>query len=375
MSTIFRIPGQGLKFDTAKDVEVHAAKLQAMTNVTEVHLSGHTFGIEAAKAIGAALVGKKDLKVCNFSDMFTGRLKSEIPACLTALTEPLIPLAVHTLDLSDNAFGPAGAFPIVPFLSQTTSLHTLRLNNNGLGQGGQAVADALAAQAAAHKAAGRASPLRVFVAGRNRLENGSMPKLAAAFAAHGNVEHVQIPQNGIRPEGIAELVAGLKSCKGLKVLDVQDNTLTKAGAAAVAEALPSWPHLRKLHLGDCLLTAKGAAVLFKAMRAAKVGSIEELHLGFNEINAKGASLLGDWLRAFGGKVTLLELNGNCFEAESDEVERIKSILEGFGHEDALDELDEMEELSEDEADEDEADEDEEEADELTAKIESLKIKD
>ncbi|KAI9178887.1 Ran GAP Rna1 [Blastocladiella emersonii ATCC 22665] len=378
-STTFDISGKGLKFDTASDVAPYAAQLAAQADVEVINLSGNTFGVDAAKALSAAMAGKQKLRICNFSDMFTGRLKSEIPDCLTALTEVLIPLNVHTLDLSDNAFGPAGANPLVPFLSQTRSLHTLRLNNNGLGiQGGTTIAAALMAQAERNQREGLASPLRVFVAGRNRLENGSMEKLAAAFQAHGLLEHVQMPQNGIRPEGISHMVTALMRCPNLHTLDLQDNTFTKVGSRALALALPAWPKLRVLHLGDSLLSAAGARAVLKALIDAKAFGLERLHLAFNEMDARGAELVADYLLAANGaKLTLLELNGNCFDGEGAEVDRIKEVLAKFGKEDILDELDEMEELDSDEEAEAEDSEDEVEddgaADELTAKLSKMGI--
>jgi Ran GTPase-activating protein 1 len=283
-------------------------------------------------------------------------LKSEIPDCLTALTEVLIPLNVHTLDLSDNAFGPAGASPLFPFLSQTRTLHTLRLNNNGLGvSGGNMIADALLAQSKRNQAEKLKSSLRVFIAGRNRLENGSMVKLSKAFQEHDQIEHIKMPQNGIRPEGITILMEALQTCPQLKVLDLQDNTFTKAGSMALAKALPTWKQLKVLHVGDCLLSAIGARHVFASLKSGGVNTIEKLHLAFNEIDPQGVMLLCNWLQVHGQSVTLLELNGNCFEPEGKEVDKLKDILSEFEHEDALDELDEMDIESGDEVGEDDED--------------------
>jgi Ran GTPase-activating protein 1 len=61
--TVFSIAGKGLKFDTIADVAPYVKDLEALNDVTEVHLSGNTFGVEASKAIAKALRDKKELKV------------------------------------------------------------------------------------------------------------------------------------------------------------------------------------------------------------------------------------------------------------------------------------------------------------------------
>ncbi|KAL7749994.1 Ran GAP Rna1 [Sorochytrium milnesiophthora] len=385
--TVFSIVGKCIKFNTAEDVQPYVEQLQKMPNLKEIHLSGNTFSSEASKALSAALKDKHQLEVCQFSDMFTGRLKNDIPHSLSALTEVLLDKPVHTLDLSDNAFGPTGAEPLRPYLSHTRSLQVLRLYNNGLGpQGGTIIAQSLIAnheervregvapgqQPPAGKTA--AAPLRVFIAGRNRLENGSMGPLAEAFRTLGTLEHIQIPGNGIRSEGVSTLLKQLRHCHQLRVLDLQENTFTRAGARALAKAIPHWPHLHTLNLGDCLMSARGAKDLFAAMLAPASSStsstpvpvgarLERLHLSFNDIKADGAALVCDWLRAHGKNVTLLELNGNCFDGEGEVVQRIRAVLAEHGHPDALDELDEMDDEVDDD---DEEEEDDDEGDDALA---------
>ena len=67
---------------------------------------------------------------------------------------------------------------------------------------------------------------------------------------------LRLPQNGIRPEGISELLHALGAVSTLEVLDLQDNTFTAVGSKALAEVLPKWPHMKTLNVGDCLLSAK-----------------------------------------------------------------------------------------------------------------------
>jgi len=166
------------------------------------------------------------------------------------------------LNLSDNAFGGRSAEPMVHFLTHNRTFQVLKLNNNGLGiSGGTTVAKALVESARLSHEEGKPSNLRVVVCGRNRLENGSAPVWAEAFAAHGGLIEVRLPQNGIGPEGIERLAAGLSKNANLRHLDLQDNTATVKGARAIAKALPSWPDLRVLNLSDLLLKGQGGIAL------------------------------------------------------------------------------------------------------------------
>lgn len=297
------------------------------------------------------------------SDIFTGRLLDEIPLALKSLCDAFEQVELLELDLSDNAFGPAGAKPLIEFLSNTKTLQTLRLNNNGLGiGGGTMIAAALQASADNAKAENRPSSLRTIICGRNRLEDGSSKALARAFASHGKLEIIRMPQNGIRPDGIVTIVNGLSECKNLRHIDLQDNTFTAKGSKALAAALPSWPQLEILNVSDCLLSNKGGAALAASLSKGGNTKLRELRLQYNEIQAEPIKTLADAVKSHLNLLEVIELNGNRFEEDSEVVEILKDALSAWGHDDALDELDDMEEIDEsDEEDEDDDDEDDEEA--------------
>ena len=292
---------------------------------------------------------------------------------MKALCDAFEQVDLLELDLSDNAFGPAGAQPLIDFLSNSKTLQTLRLNNNGLGLGGGAmIAQALQASADHAKAEGRASSLRTIICGRNRLEDGSSEALARAFSSHGTLEVVRMPQNGIRPDGIRTIVQGLEHCKNLRHLDLQDNTFTVKGSKALAKALPSWPQLEILNVSDCLLSKKGGAAVFTALQRGDNKQIKELLLQYNEIQADGVHILAQAIKEHLNLLEKLELNGNRFEEDDAVVEVLKEALAAWDHEDALDELDEMEEI--DSADEEDDDEEEEEEAELVKEAEEAEAK-
>ncbi|RKP09829.1 hypothetical protein THASP1DRAFT_13718 [Thamnocephalis sphaerospora] len=367
---IFSVAGRGLHWDTAADVQEFCEEIAKYERLEVVRLSGNTLGIPAARAFAAALASQKHLKVLDLSDVFTGRLRHELPIALEAICKAVVDKeSILELDLSDNAFGPAGAEPLAPFLVERRSLRTLRLNNNGLGpKGGQLVANALLEAAKRNQKENRESALRTVVIGRNRLENSSAEAFAEAFAAHGLLREVRMPQNGIRPEGIVTLLGGLAKCTMLRWLDLQDNTFTTTGAVALAKTLSAWTELEHLNVGDCMLNPEGGLAVANALLAFRP-PLQKLNLSYGEIDERGALILSQAV-ALMPALRALELNGNQFAADGAAADAIRDALDRHNNGEALGSLSDMEELSEEEVEEEEEEEEkeEEEVDELAAAL-------
>ena len=102
------IKGQSRKFDTKEDAKDLLDKIKACTDLQTLELTGNTFGVEACEAIAEALSKRPEFEKCLWADMFTGRLRAEIPKSLTAFGKAMMQANCHIveLDLSDNAFGP-----------------------------------------------------------------------------------------------------------------------------------------------------------------------------------------------------------------------------------------------------------------------------
>ncbi|KAH7087214.1 hypothetical protein FB567DRAFT_444113 [Paraphoma chrysanthemicola] len=367
--TVFSLEGQGLKLTTAADIAPHIQALERNDAVEEVRLLGNTLGVEASAALATVLQTKKSLKVANLADIFTSRLLAEIPPALSHLVTALLTLPdLHTVDLSDNAFGLNTVAPLVDFLSQHTPLRYLYLNNNGLGPAaGVLVADALAALAekkAAARNEGRQVPdLELVICGRNRLENGSMAAWAKAYAANTGVKTIKMTQNGIRQEGITHLLTnGLLHLTKLETLDLQDNTFTAMGANALSKVLGRWPELRELGVGDCLLSGRGGVALASALEKGQNKKVQVLRLQFNEINAKGVQGLASAASSALPALRRVELNGNQFSEDDSSIEKLREVLEARKEESGenaddeqywgLDELDELESEAEDDEESD-----------------------
>lgn len=106
----------------------------------------------------------------------------------------------------------------------------------GIG-GGTMLAQALNQCHASSVTFGKPLQLKVFIAGRNRLENDGAKALSQFFKKVGSLEEVAIPQNGIYHIGISALSDSLKENENLKILNLNDNTIGSKGAEALAFAL------------------------------------------------------------------------------------------------------------------------------------------
>ncbi|KAF7768569.1 hypothetical protein Agabi119p4_7812 [Agaricus bisporus var. burnettii] len=241
------------------------------------------------------------------------------------------------IDLSDNAFGGRSVEPMVPFLTHNHSFQILKLTNNGLGPaGGRVIADALRENALISRKAGNKSNLRVVICGRNRLEDGSAQAWADAFAEHGTLEDVRMPQNGIRMDGMIALAAGLKKNPGLRHIDFQDNTFTDdrkdTGVQAWAKAMASWPELGILNLSDCVLSADEDDIPALLVTIA-AGSNQKLHTLQLQNNNLGTTTFELLAKNVGDKMVnlvRLELQWNEVEDDDEHLENLSIALKARG---------------------------------------------
>uniref|UniRef100_A0A672RM90 Ran-GTPase activating protein 1 C-terminal domain-containing protein n=1 Tax=Sinocyclocheilus grahami TaxID=75366 RepID=A0A672RM90_SINGR len=277
--------GQGLKLDNAQSVEKMVKAIEEFDGLRALRLEGNTIGVEAAQTIAKALEKKSDLQCCHWSDMFTGRLRAEIPPALVSLGNALITAGARlkVLDLSDNAFGPDGVKGIEKLL-KSTACHTLQ----ELGRHCCILAAALTMCHKESSALGAPLQLKVFIAGRNRLENDGATALAQAFQLIGSLEEVHMPQNGINHPGVTALATAMQHNPQLRVLNLNDNTFTKRGAIAMAQALKHLRNVQVINFGDCLVRSEGASAIAETLREG-LPILKELNLSFGEIT-EGAAL-------------------------------------------------------------------------------------
>lgn len=253
--------------------------------------------------------------------------------------------------MSDNAFGPIGLEALVDFFQSSAcfSLKEIRMHNNGLGpDGAKKLAHAI--EKGFDNSGGKMA-IKVFICGRNRLEYEGSKAIAHTLKRIGTLEEIQMPQNGIRPNGIENVADAFMNNKNLRIVSMNDNTFRKIGGDQMSKALTQLKKLEYVNFGDCLLRSKGAVQIMRAL--VDNPNLKELILSFNEINAQAGMEIADLLnrnRKINANMKLIDLNGNKF---GDEVKmEIEQRLKAFG--------DALHTLSEDEGESDEEEEEEEE---------------
>uniref|UniRef100_A0A4W3H5N4 Ran GTPase-activating protein 1 n=1 Tax=Callorhinchus milii TaxID=7868 RepID=A0A4W3H5N4_CALMI len=328
--------GWGKKLNTAEAAAEIIKQIEEFEGLQALRLEGNTIGVEAAQAIAKCLANKKDLENCHWSDMFTGRLRSEIPPALISLGDAVknAGAQLKLLDLSDNAFGPDGVSSFETLLKSQAcySLRELRLNNCGMGTGGgKILAAALSECHSKSRALGRPLALKVFIAGRNRLENEGAIALADAFKSIGTLEEVHMPQNGINHEGITALAKAFTDNRRLRVINLNDNTFSEEGAIAMAETLRTLQNIEYINFGDCLVRSKGAQAIAEAVESG-LCKLKELNLSFGEIKKDAAIAVAEAVK-HKSLLEKIDLNGNCLGEEGRV--HLRKIFDGQNKSDAL----------------------------------------
>ncbi|MBN3323456.1 RAGP1 protein, partial [Atractosteus spatula] len=225
----------------------------------------------------------------------------------------------------------------------------------GIG-GGKILAAALTECHRRSGAQGAPLRLRVFVAGRNRLENDGATALAQAFKLMGSLEEIHMPQNGINHSGVTALATALKDNPQLRVLNLNDNTFTKKGAMAMAEALKHLRCVQVINFGDCLVRSEGAIAIAETLRSG-LPILKELNLSFGEIAEEAALQVAQAVQ-HKDQLEKLDLNGNYLGEEG--CEALREVMNSMNMGDRLASLSDDEGEPEEEEDEEDVDEEEEE---------------
>lgn len=233
----------------------------------------------------------------------------------------------------------------MPLLTTNRSIHTLNLNNQGLGPAaGTILADALHKSALLSAENKEEPQLRVLIIGRNRLEH-SAHAWGKAFSVHTNLQGVHMPQNGIKADGFGAIVKGLANAKALRHLNLQDNWGKNSVEGEeedtdswphLTSALSSWPSLAFLNIADCCLTPESFSPMLEQLAEGNHASLHTLVLDNSDLTSETyeqmRGIVKDNLPAL--KTLSLALNEDL---EDDEyVDDMVKALEGRGGEVILD---------------------------------------
>ncbi|KAK3281841.1 hypothetical protein CYMTET_10391 [Cymbomonas tetramitiformis] len=320
------------------------------TSLSTVNVWGNAVQLEGARALADAVRQRNaPIKLCGSLldvDALDLSIKKLKPADAILLTNDLVfNTSLNTLDLEGNNIGNEGAEALAAALSPNeegvfnTFLNTLNLGRNNIGNEG---AEALAAALSPNEEG-------VFNTSLNTLDlesNGIGPEgvQALADALTPNAEGVfntslnalGLGANWIGLEGVQALADALTpNAEGvfntsLNTLDLSNNDIGPEGAKALAVALT--PNavgvfngsLNTLKLYDNRIGDEGAKALAVALTPNAKGvfntSLNELYLNFNKIGDEGAKALAVALTpnaeaVFNGSLNTLDLAWNMIGPE------------------------------------------------------------
>eukprot|EP00236_Picocystis_salinarum_P004363 CAMPEP_0183826332 /NCGR_PEP_ID=MMETSP0807_2-20130328/1641_1 /TAXON_ID=88271 /ORGANISM="Picocystis salinarum, Strain CCMP1897" /LENGTH=532 /DNA_ID=CAMNT_0026071437 /DNA_START=61 /DNA_END=1659 /DNA_ORIENTATION=- len=241
-----------------------------------VRLSTKGFGEASAVVVAQAFQKHiQTLQRVDISDIISGRHQQEALKVLEIVTMALEGASVKVLNLSDQALGETGIRACATAL-QNPNIEELYLENIGCSH------DACIALRELLAAPEKLKKLQLH---NNMTGDEGATELAAIIRRAPNLEHLRITSSRVGEEGGQEIAQALMgSCK-LKALDLQDNLLGEA-TAHLANALLSHPDLEVLNLSYNCMEDEGADALATCLQTGK-DRLRELHVAGNDISEDG----------------------------------------------------------------------------------------
>lgn len=213
--------------------------------------------------------------------MFVGRKLDEIPQCLEALSKSIKDKQITELNVNDNAIGLSVIKSLDFILSGIPTLEVLKINNCGLGPD---VGEIIAAAFKENKDL----KLKQFTAGRDRLENRGITALASVFKEMKSLEVIEVPQNGIKKEGMLALLEALKeNAETLREIKIEDNWIKGQAVDKLAELILKAKKLEKLNISDSNMGSEGALLVVRAIQDSEIkNTLKEFYCNYNEVEDK-----------------------------------------------------------------------------------------
>ncbi|GEM46867.1 hypothetical protein DC3_25020 [Deinococcus cellulosilyticus NBRC 106333 = KACC 11606] len=190
------------------------------------------------------------------------------------------------LDLCKQNLGVEGCRQVMQALKHNSSIHTLLLGTDGIGDAGaQMVAEVVAQN----------STLHTLYLGCNHITDAGTALIAEALMQHDRIEALWLKRNPIGPQGAESLARLLEKTRTLKVLDLVNAMGDPSGIAKIISVLTHKNRtVRRLYLGGNNLTAHEAGLLAEMLQ--KNPTIEALMLNVGRLQDEGAAFLAEALR-------------------------------------------------------------------------------
>lgn len=199
------------------------------------------------------------------------------------------------LDLCKQNLGPAGCRIVTEALALNTTVRSLLLGTDAIGDEGAADVARLVE---------RHGRLEIVYLGCNRIGPEGAGLLADALTPNTTVTGLWLKRNPLGPEGYRAIATMLRTNRTLRVLDLVNTAPDDASLSALLDVLIQENRtVERLYLGGNGLGAKTAVRLSELLRANPV--IKSLMLSVGQLGDEGALALTGALRA---NQTLAELS-------------------------------------------------------------------
>lgn len=99
------------------------------------------------------------------------------------------------------------------------------------------------------------------------------------------LKHIEIFQNGIKEEGMADILSSLECNPDLEVLRLNDNVI-KNTCSILIKTIPSLLKLKVIDISDSILGHEQSIEVFKSLSS--LPEIKEIYCNYNEVEKKSA---------------------------------------------------------------------------------------
>ncbi|CAI2166444.1 12853_t:CDS:2 [Funneliformis geosporum] len=323
--------------------------ISRLLELEEIDLSLRNLSYDDIVRITDILRTKENLQKLNLCCVFTTKNHDEIVSAVKKIFSVIEDKPISELNISNNALAPGAIKEMKKFLTQNVNLQSIIVDDTGLGKlGGEILFESIL------NSKSQSSFLKTLSARANVLGSSrTTPLLGKIFIKHNTtLTKVCLSRNNLNFKHFPQLLKGLKSCRGLEFLDLEDNNLSGDLASQFGSYMNKWSNLKHMNVSSCFFTSIQVNFVLNALSKKSNTKLEFLGLQYNYIDDDGYLSLADTIRKCLKDLTRLELNGNMIMKQPKCYDKLKKSLKSIGHPDALDDLNDMQNESDDESSDD-----------------------
>lgn len=101
----------------------------------------------------------------------------------------------------------------------------------------------------------------------------------------GSLEFVHVPQNGIKDEGMTNLLGSLQSCPELRVLRINDNWLKSESIKNLIKVIFTCTKLEHLNISDLNMGQENLRATLEALKLSKSTILREFYCNYGDVSS------------------------------------------------------------------------------------------